>query len=67
MGGACSTNEEERNANRIFVGRPEGKRLLIRRRLMSADNIKMDLGEMEWGAMEWVYLAQDRDWFSSMP
>jgi hypothetical protein len=25
MGGACSTNEEKRNAYRILVGKPEGK------------------------------------------
>jgi hypothetical protein len=26
MGRACSTNGERRNAYRIFVGKPEGKR-----------------------------------------
>jgi hypothetical protein len=25
------------------------------------DNIEMDLGEMAWGAMDWIDLAQDRD------
>jgi hypothetical protein len=25
------------------------------------DNIKMDLREIEWGGMDWVYLAKDRD------
>jgi hypothetical protein len=28
MGRACSTNGEKRNAYRILVGKPEGKRLL---------------------------------------
>jgi hypothetical protein len=32
MGRACSTNEEKRNAYRILVGEPEGKRLLGRQR-----------------------------------
>jgi hypothetical protein len=25
------------------------------------DNIKMDLGEIRWGGMDWIGLAQDRD------
>jgi hypothetical protein len=25
------------------------------------DNIKMDLGELEWGGMDWIDLAQDGD------
>jgi hypothetical protein len=43
------------------VGKPEGKRLLERPRHMWEDNIKMDLGEIEWGGMDWNDLAQDRD------
>jgi hypothetical protein len=30
MGGTCSTNGENRNAYRLFVGKAEGKRLLRR-------------------------------------
>jgi hypothetical protein len=26
------------------------------------DNIKMDLREIGWGCMDWIYLAEDRDW-----
>jgi hypothetical protein len=45
MGGACSTNGgENRNAYRILVGKPEGKRPLGRPRW--EDNIKMDLREI---------------------
>jgi hypothetical protein len=43
MGRACSTKEEKRNAYRILVGRPEGKRPLGRPRRRCVDNIKMDL------------------------
>jgi hypothetical protein len=25
------------------------------------DNIKIDLREIEWGGMDWIDLAQDRD------
>jgi hypothetical protein len=40
---ACSTNEEKRNAYRIFVGKQEGKRPLGRQRHRLVDNIKIDL------------------------
>jgi hypothetical protein len=43
MGRACSTNEEKRNAYRIFVGKPEEKIPLGRPRRRWVDNIKMDL------------------------
>jgi hypothetical protein len=35
--------EEKRNANRILVGKPEGKRLLGRPTRRWVDNIKIDL------------------------
>jgi hypothetical protein len=25
------------------------------------DNIKIDLTEIEWDSMDWIYLAEDRD------
>jgi hypothetical protein len=52
---------EKRNAYRIFVGNPEGKRSLGRPRRRWVDNIKMDLREIGWDGMDWVDLAQDRD------
>jgi hypothetical protein len=36
---------EKRNACRILVGKPEGKRQLGRPRSMWEDNIKIDFGE----------------------
>jgi hypothetical protein len=39
---------EKRNAYGIFVGKPEGKRPLLRPRSRWVDNIKMDLGEIGW-------------------
>jgi hypothetical protein len=52
---------EMRNAYRILVGKPEGKILLARPRRRWEDNIKMDLREIGWGGMGWIYLAQDRE------
>jgi hypothetical protein len=37
----------KRNVNIILVGKPEGKRPLVRPRCKWVDNIKMDLREME--------------------
>jgi hypothetical protein len=45
----------------ILVGRPEGRRPLERPRRRWEDNIKMDLGEIWFGDVEWIYLAQDRN------
>jgi hypothetical protein len=44
---------EKRNADRILVGKPEGKRLLARPRCRWVDNIKMDLREIGWDGVEW--------------
>jgi hypothetical protein len=52
---------EKRNAYRIFVGEPEGKRPLGRSRRRWVDNVIMDIREIEWDGREWIYLAQDRD------
>jgi hypothetical protein len=52
---------EKRNAYRILVGKPEGKRPLGRPRHRWEDNIKMDIVEVGWGGMDWIYLVQDRD------
>jgi hypothetical protein len=52
MGWACSTKGEKRNAYRLFVGTP-------RRRWVV--NIKMDLGDIGWGGVGWIGLAQHRD------
>jgi hypothetical protein len=60
MGRACSTNGEKRNAYRIMVGKPERKRPLGRPRRLWVDNIKIDLREIGWDAMDWIK-AQDRD------
>jgi hypothetical protein len=52
---------KKRNAYRFLVGKPEGKRLLGRPRRRWVDNIRMDLGEVGRGNVEWIGLAQDRN------
>jgi hypothetical protein len=52
---------QKRNVYRLLVRKPEGKRPLGRPRRRWVDNIKMDLLEMGWGAVDWIGLAQDRD------
>ena len=52
---------EERGVYRLFVGKPEGKRLLGRPRRRWVDNIRADLQEVGCGYMDWIGLAQDRD------
>jgi hypothetical protein len=62
MGRECSTNrEEEENGHRILVGKTERKRPLRRPRRRWVNNIRMDIREIEWGGMNWIDLAQDRD------
>ena len=47
-------------ADRVLVGKPEGKRLLGRPRHRWEDDIKMDLQELGCWVMDWIKLAQDR-------
>jgi hypothetical protein len=52
---------EKRNAYRLLVGKPEGKRPLGRPRCRWVDNIRMDLEEVGWSDVDWIGLAQDRN------
>jgi hypothetical protein len=52
---------EVRGAYNILVGRPEGRRPLVRPRHRWEDNIKMDLREIGFGDVDWIHLSQDRD------
>jgi hypothetical protein len=45
---------EKRNAYRTLVGKPEGKRPLVRSRLKWVDNIKMDFREIGWDGVDWI-------------
>jgi hypothetical protein len=50
-----------RNAYKILIGKPEGKRPLGRRMHRWEDNIKMDLRETRLECVDWIHLAKDRD------
>jgi hypothetical protein len=59
--GHVALTEGKRNAYRLLVGKPEGERPLGRLRCNWVHNIKMDPGEIGWGGVGWIVLAEDRD------
>ena len=61
MNRACSTNVEKKNACKILVGKPDGKKPPRRPRRRWVDNIKMDARDIKWDGMDWIDLAEDRD------
>jgi hypothetical protein len=52
---------ETRGAYRVFVGKTETKRPLVRYGSRWEGNTKTDLQEIEWVDMDWIDLARDRD------
>jgi hypothetical protein len=52
---------EKRNAYRLLVEKPEGRKPLGRPRHRWVDIIRMDLAEVGWGDVDWIGLAQGRD------
>jgi hypothetical protein len=57
---------EKRNAYRLLVGKSEGKRPLGKPRRRWMDNIRMALGEVGWGDVDWIGLAQDRNMWRAL-
>jgi hypothetical protein len=66
IGRACSTHGEKRNACRILVGKPDGKRPLERPRRRREDDIRIDLIEIGWGGVDWIDLTTDRDQWGAL-
>jgi hypothetical protein len=60
MDGACSTYGVKRDECKLLVGKPEGRRPLGRPSRSWVDNIKMELGEISWGGVDWIDLTQDK-------
>ena len=56
----CVCIGERRDAYRVLLGRPEGKRPLGTLRIRWEDNIKMDFQEVGWEGMNWLDQTCDR-------
>jgi hypothetical protein len=54
---------EEGKVYKVLVVKPKGKRPLRRQRHRWEDGIRMGLGEIGWGDIDWIQLAQVRDWW----
>jgi hypothetical protein len=52
---------EDRKVYKVLVQKPEGKRPLGRPRRRWEDGIRMDLGEIGLGGVDWIRLDQDRN------
>jgi hypothetical protein len=52
---------EKKNAYRLLVEKPEGKRPLGRSRRRWVNNIMMNLVEVGWDDVDWIGPAQNRD------
>ena len=60
MGEACSTYEKNKNSYRMSVGKPDrNEQLQGPRRIWT--EIKMDRKKKRRGDVDWIILAQDRD------
>jgi hypothetical protein len=57
---------EIRNAYKIFVENPEGKRPLGRPRHRWEDNIVADLRETRWKGVDWIHLAHEWEFLGKL-
>jgi hypothetical protein len=55
--GDVARKGEKRKAYRLLVRKSEGKVPLERPRRRWVENIKMGLGEIGWGGVDWIVLA----------
>jgi hypothetical protein len=61
MGGPCSTNGGGEERVQIIGGKTRWKEGTRKTKTRWVDNIRMDLGEVGWGNVDWIGLAQDRN------
>jgi hypothetical protein len=48
------------NAYKVLEGKPIGKRPLGKPRHRWEDSIRMDIGEIGWGDVDWIHLAENK-------
>jgi hypothetical protein len=60
MGRTCSTDGARRGADRILVGKPEGRRPIRRPSIDGRVTLKWIFEKWD-GGMDWIHLAEDRD------
>jgi hypothetical protein len=58
--GHVDASRHEKYTN-ILIGKPEGKTPVGRRRCRWEDNTKVDLRKIDLGALDCIYLVQDKD------
>lgn len=58
----ASVGADER-AYRVLVENPRERDNLEDLELDKSIILKMDLQQVEWGGMDWIDLAQERDWW----
>jgi hypothetical protein len=52
---------KKRKTYRLLVGKPEEKETTRKTRCRWVDSIRMDVGEVGWGDVDWIGLAEDRN------
>jgi hypothetical protein len=57
---------EERKVHKVLVGKPEGRRPLGRPKRRWEDGVRMDIREIGLRSVDWIRLAQDRDWWRAV-
>jgi ribosome biogenesis protein Nip4 len=58
--------EDMRNVHKVLARKSEGKRPLRRPRHWWGHYIKMVLKEIRFGIVDFIQLAQDRDWWQAV-
>jgi hypothetical protein len=60
---ACMGVGEMKNQYKILIAKPEGKRALGRPRRRREENILMNIQEIRFGGVDWINVAQEKDWW----
>jgi hypothetical protein len=66
VGGACGTHGRGEKVYKVLVGKPEGKRPLGRPRRRWENGIRMNLRYIGLADVDWIRLAQHRDWWQAV-